>query len=349
MASDDNRSNSGEVSPRTMLIQLLSAHRATQSVFVFAHLGIADLLKNGPQHYTDIAKSTECHAPSIYRLLRYLASLGVVVEAENGVFALTSVGKYLQTGVPASESAFARFFAEPWFQEPWTNLLHSVKTGETAFNFVQGMGLFQYLEQNPSASQIFNAAMTEGSIQSSAAIVAAYDFSRFKTLVDVGGGHGSLLISILMANQTLRGTLFDRSDVAEGAKKQIEMAGLKDRCGVVAGDFFHEVPSGFEAYVLRQIVHDWDNRRNLQILANIRRAIAPGGKLLIVESVLPPRTEVSVLNQLAVGRDVNMMVITGGQERTESEFRVLLDSAGFKMTKIIATEAFDSIVEAIPI
>ncbi len=349
MVSEENRSISGEDSPHVALMQLFHGHRATQAVLVFSNLGIADLLKTGPQHYSKLAQDTGTHAPSLYRLLRYLASLGVIFEAKNGDFALTSVGEQLQTGVPGSESAFARFFAEPWFQEPWTNLLHSIKTGETAFNYVHGVGLFQYLERNPKASEIFNAAMTEGSIQSSAAIVAAYDFSNFKTIVDVGGGHGSLLISILTANQTLHGILFDRNEVINGARKRIESAGLAGRCKVVAGDFFHEVLSGFEAYVLRQIVHDWDNSRNFQILTNIRRAIAPGGKLLIAELLLPPHMDGSPLSQLGFARDINMMVSTGGQERTEGEFRALLDSAGFKLTKIIPTQPPYYLLEAMPI
>ncbi len=349
MIPPEKQQISSNTPSRASLMQLLYGHRASQAIFVMSNLGLADLLKTGAQHYTELAKATGSHASSLYRLLRYLVSLGVLVEAENGHFSLTAVGEEMETGVRGSESAFARFFAEPWFQEPWTVLLHTVKTGETAFNHVHGMGLFQYLKQHLKASEIFNAAMSEGSKEFSAALTAAYDFSKFKTLVDVGGGQGELLLAILKTNQSLHGILFDRSEVAEGAKKRIELAGFSERCKVVAGDFFDEVPKGFDAYVLRQIVHDWDDTRNLQILANIRRAIAPGGKLLIVESLLPPRTEASLSSQLAVGRDINMMVTTGGQERTESEFRALLDSAGFKLTDIIRTERPDCLIEAIPI
>ncbi len=335
--------------PFVALFQMVTGYYISQALYVAAKLGIADVLKDGPRHYTALAQLTGTHAPSLYRLLRLLTSAGVCEEHEQGHFGLTAIGAYLQTDIPGSLRAIVLQFAGPLHSRGWSDLLYSVQTGEIAFDHLFGMGAFPYLAQHPDEAAIFDAAMTALSTQAGAygAVVTAYDFSALGTIVDVGGGHGALLRAILQATPTARGLLFDLPHVVEGAKRQIEAAGLAERCAVVGGDFFTAVPSGGDAYILSQVIHDWDDERSLTILKNCHRAMNKEGRLLLVELVLPARIDQSPTSQIIVGSDVNMLVLAGGRERTEAEFRVLFEAAGFKLTKIIPTQGLTSVVEGI--
>ncbi len=331
------------------ITRLIQGYRVSEAIFVAAKLGIADLIAGGLRNYIELARATDTHPPSLYRLLRYLATLGLLKDDEAGNFALTQVEYHLTTANPYSESSFARLYSEPWFQQPWNNLLYSVKTGETAFHYVHGMELFQYLAQHPEKAAVFNDAMSGGSAHSSKAIVSAYDFSKLGVIVDVGGGHGRLIIEILKANPATQGILFERPEVAEGARKEIEASGLERRCKAIAGDFFKEVTSGGNVYILRQIIHDWDDETCVKILKNIRCAIPPEGKLLLAEAVLPDHMDESLIDQVSTSYDINMLVITGGRERTVNEFRRIFKTAGFELTRIVPTEARDCILEATPV
>ncbi len=345
MATQPKFTKPSDVPPRLALFQMMTGHYVSQAIYVAAKLGVADLLSDAPRHYGELAKATGTHAPSLNRLLRLLSSAGVFAEEENGRFALTPVGECLRTGVPGSAHSAALFFAGP-IMRAWSDLLHSVKTGEIAFDRVFGMDAFKYMAQHPEEAAIFNEAMTAASTQTAIGVPTSYDFSSFGTIADVGGGHGVLLTAILKANPALRGVLFELPHVAEGAKKQIAAAGLAGRCEVIAGDFFETVPGGCDAYILKSVIHDWDDARSVAILKNCHRVMTPQGKLLLVEMVLPARMDQSLRSQIVAGSDVNMLVNAGGRERTDAEFSALFDAAGFKLTRINAIEAsLSSVIE----
>jgi SAM-dependent methyltransferase len=340
-----------DASPRLKLFQLLTGHYVSHALYVAAKLGIADLLADGPRPYADLAEATKTHAPSLHRLLRLLASSGVLVEADADAFALTPVGECLRSGsgVEGSSRAVALLFCGPLMRS-WTELLFCVQTGETAFERVFGMKPFEYMPQHPDEAAVFNEAMTAVSAQTAKGVPAAYDFSAFETVVDAGGGHGVLLAAILNANPRIKGILLELPHVAEGGRKNLAALGLSDRCDVVAGDFFESVPVGADAYILKSVIHDWDHERSVKILENCRRAMRPSGRLLLVELVLPTRVDQSLRSQIGTGSDINMLVNAGGRERTDSDFGELFAAAGFKLTQIVPIEgSLASVLEGVPI
>ena len=345
MPAQQQLSQAPGLSPQWALFQLVTGHYISRAIFVAAKMGIADLLKDGPQNYTDIAKASGAHAPSLYRLMLLLTSAGVFEEKETGCFGLTPIGEYLRTDVPGSRRAQALLLAGPSQQRSWSGLLDIVRTGKTP----PGRSAFQFFAKYPEEAAVFDEGMTAGSAEASADVAAAYDFSPFGTMVDVGGGHGVLLTAILSVNPALRGVLFDLPHVAEGARKQIQGAGLAGRCDVVAGDFFEGVPSGGDAYILKSVIHDWDDARGLAILRNIHGSMASQGRLLLVEMVFPSRLDQTPRSQIVVGSDVNMLVNLGGRERTEAEFSALFSAAGFKLARIIPTRGLWSLVEGVPV
>jgi hypothetical protein len=313
------------VPPTVALYQKLSGAWVAQAISVVAKLGTADALAAGPRGVDELAAAAGAHAPSLYRVLRALASVGIFAEDDNGRFGLTPLAEPLRSDAPSSLRAFAIMLGEEWSWRPWAHLLHSVTTGHAAFADTYGTEIFEYLGQRPEAGALFDAAMTGRSSQDADAVVAAYDFSAFRTVVDVGGGRGTLLAAILRAHPDARGILFDQPHVIPGARQQLDAAGLGQRCELVAGDFFESVVPGGDAYVLKWIVHDWDDQRALRILGRCRQALPDAGRLLLVETVLPPGNTPSP-GKLA---DLAMMVWTGGRERTEAEYRALLAAAGF--------------------
>jgi O-methyltransferase domain/Dimerisation domain len=333
--------------PFVALFQMVTGYYISQAIYVAATLGIADRLTDGPRSYDELAHATGTHAPSLHRLMRLLVSAGVFVEQGDGHFALTPIGAYLQMETPGSLRAVALQYTGPLHQQAWSALLHSVQMGETAFDHLFGMGLFPYLAHHPEEAAIFNAAMTAFSTQVATAVVAAYDFSPFGTIVDVGGGQGALLRAILHATPTARGVLFDLPQVVTGAKEPIEAAGLAERCTVVGGDFFASVPSGGDAYILSGVIHDWDDERSIAILNNCHCVMSSQGKLLLVEAVVPTRIDRSVPSQFSVRGDINMLVHTGGRNRTEAEFRALFEAARFTLTRIIPTQGSARILEGV--
>jgi hypothetical protein len=347
MAMPPKFAKPADLPPQLALFQMITGHYLSRAIYVAAKLGIADLLSGGAQHYQELAKATRTHAPSLNRLMRLLSSAGVFAEQENGRFALTPVGEWLQSALPGSRRAGALLFAGPAMHRAWDDLLYSVETGNVAFDHAFGMGAFDYMAQHPEEAAIFNQAMVGGTTQTAAAVADAYDFTPFGTIVDVGGGHGALLIAILKANPKLRGALFELPHVTEGARKAIEAAGLASRCEVVAGDFFQAVPEGGDAYILKSVIHDWDDTRSATILRHCHRVMAPQAKLLLVEVAMPDRVDPSPAAQIIAGSDVNMLVNVGGRERTEAEFRALFDTAGFKLNRIIPTETLPSVLEGV--
>jgi hypothetical protein len=331
-----------ETTPATTLLHLVTGYWGTQAISVAAKLGLPDLLKGGPRTSEELARSTGTHAPSLYRLLRALSNIGVFEEDETGCFGLTPLGQCLVSNAPDSMRARAIVSGQEWYRA-WEDLLYSIQTGQTAFDHVFGVPYFNYLAHNATAATIFNQTMTASSAQVAAAVGAAYDFSWAKTIVDVGGGHGSLLVSILKANPHARGILFETPQVSEGAKTHLVAAGLAERCEVVAGDFFEAVPGGGDVYLLSFILHDWDDEPSIAILKSCQRAMAPDGRLLLIEQVIPHANEPSFSKLY----DLHMLVMHGGRERTEAEYRILLQAAGFRLRSIIATSSPRSIIEAV--
>jgi len=314
------------------IFKLVGGYRISQAIYVVAELGIPDLLVGGPRNCNELAAETNTQAPTLYRVLRFLSGAGLFNEIGPQQFELTRLGSALRTDVPGSVRMFARLLMSESHWSPWSRLMHSLRTGETAFDHVHGVGVFQYLEKDSQLSAIFNEAMTSASIRSGTGIVEHYDFSGLRRIIDDGGGHGFFLATILKSNPALRGVLFDLPDVVAGAGQNLKNSGVEDRCKVVGGSFFDALPRGGDVYVLRQIIHDWDDDRALAVLRNCRAAMTGTEKLLIVErGIAPnPRDAMRVLHI-----DLEMLVNVGGMERTDAEYRSLFESAGFRLTRII--------------
>jgi hypothetical protein len=328
--------------PADVLLDIMRGYRQGQALAVAATLGIADLLADGPRSVDELAEVTGTHAPSLVRLLRALASIGVFAEDDDQRFRLTSLAEPLRSDAPRSVRSSLRFLGDPVLFVPWGQLLHSVKTGEPAFDHVFGTGLYSYLAQHPEPAEVFNAGMAGQPRHE--VVLEVYDFSQARVVVDVGGGDGRLIAAILRAHPAQRGILCDLPGVVAEARQRLEHDGLTDRCEVVGGSFLERVPEGGDLYLLSDVLHNWDDDRAVTILANCRKAVAEEGRLVIVQQVLPPSND-DVFGRFA---DLNMLVLLGGRERTADDFRQLLAAAGFTLTRILGTRVPYSIVEAIP-
>jgi hypothetical protein len=334
-----------DLPPPIQMLHLIVGKWVSQAVYAVATLGVADQLAAGPKPPDALAKAVGAHAPSLHRVLRALASIGVFTEDAEGRFALTPLGETLRSDVPGSMRAFARFLGMPPAWDSWREILHSVKTGENGFEHVHGQTGFEYFSTHPEEAALFDAAMVGFSQAAIPTLLASYDFAQFGTIVDVAGGRGHVLAAILQAHPRARGILFDMPHVVEGAKRHLAAEGVADRCEVVAGDFFRGVPAGADAYLLKHIIHDWDDPRCEAILGGCRQAIAKTGKLLVIEMVIPPG------NQPFFGKllDLEMLVLTpGGKERTEAEYRALFRRAGFELARVVPTQSPVSVLEATP-
>lgn len=327
-------------SPQEQMNRMLTGYWISQALYAAAKLGIADLVKDGPRTTDDLASTTKTHAPSLYRLLRALASVGVFTDIGQGQFALTPLAECLRSNVPGSQRALAIMNGEEQYRA-WGDLLYSVQTGKTAFDKQYGMPIFEFLSKNAEQAKVFDAAMVGVHGRETAAMLDAYDFSGIKTLADIGGGNGSLLTTVLKKHTTMRGILYDLTGVTERAKANLQAAELADRCQVIGGNFFESIPTGADAYLMRHIIHDWDDDKSTKILQNIHRAISNDGRLLVVEGVILPGNEPSFGKLL----DLVMLVIPGGKERTEEEYRKLYEAGGFNLTKIVPTKGEVSVIE----
>jgi hypothetical protein len=337
-----------ELPPPLALYRMVTGYYVSRALNVVAELGVADLLGAGPRHYEELAGATGAHAASLNRVLRLLASAGVFAEEDGGRFALTPIGQCLRTGVPGSMRAVARLFGGRT-QDAWKELMHSVRTGEPGFRRTFGAEPFSFMSEDPEIAAIFDEAMADFTRQVAVAAAAAYDFSRFGTLVDVGGGNGTLLAGILAATPGPRGIVFDLPHVAARAQARIAELGLADRCTAVGGDFFADVPRGGDAYLLKHVIHDWNDERAIAILTSCRRAMTHDSRLLVVEGVYPPRVDQGMASRSAAANDVNMLVVTGGRQRSETEFRALYDAAGFTLTRFVPTPPLQtSVIEGVP-
>ncbi len=332
--------------PPLSLLEMVGTYIfVSNAIIAAARLGIADLLKDGPKSSEELAQAVGANPESLYRLLRALTNVDIFAQNKDGRFQLTAISKYLQSDTPGSMHSLMLMCSDEWHYESWSQLLTAVKTGKSAVESLYSMNIFQYFEQNPEAGEHFNSAMTGFSAQATAAVAATYDFSRVGTIVDVGGGLGTLIATLLKKYPQMRGVLFDRPHVIAGAQRLLQVEGVGQRCELVSGDFFESVPDGGDAYILQNIIHDWDDERAIAILKNCRRAIADDGKLLLSEMVIPPD------NRPYFGTvfDLEMQIgTTGGRERTEAEFRALFETAGFKLTRTIPTPSYSYVIEGVP-
>ena len=323
----------GPVESRAQLLALVRGYRISQAIYVVTQLGIPDLLADGPREIDELARATESHAASLRRVLLFLAGVGVLDQVGPQRFALTPMSALLRTGVPGSVRPSVLFSLAESHWRPWGHMLHTVRTGETAFDHAHGTGLFDYLASHPEVGAAFNAGMLGNSPDHARLVAATYDFSRMNVVVDVGGGRGRLLATILEQYPRLRGILFDQPHVIADARQILEEVGVVDRCELVGGDFFDAVPAGGDTYVLRNIIHDWDDDQAVAILMSCRRSMTDGARLVLVERYLATDPHEALL---VLHADLEMLVNVGGRERTTDEYAGLLARSGLRLTKTIA-------------
>jgi hypothetical protein len=316
-----------------------------QALYAAAKLGVADLLRDGPRSTKELAVQLGVNEPALHRVLKVLASRDIFEETLPGIFANSATSNYLRTGVPGSARSMVIFWGTEFYFRSFGEILYSVQTGQPARTKVLGMEVWEYMAQNPEAARIFDDAMTDFSAIVGPAIADAYEFGKWECIMDVGGGIGILLASILKAHQGLRGVLADLPHVLAHAKQRAFLGGgLEGRSSMQPCDFFHEIPSGCRAYVMKSVIHDWDDEHAHVILTNCRRAVPPDGALLLVEWALPEG------NLPSNGRfmDLTMLLLTGGRERMVGEYGQLLASAGFRLNRVVPTSTGLNIIEAVP-
>lgn len=332
----------------TALLHLAGGFHVARALYVAVRLGVADLLGDGPKSGAELARATGTHARSLGRVLRLLACEGVFAEDGSGRFALTPLSDGLRTGPSGSLRDLVAHQLGGEAYAAWGELMACVKTGETAFDRAFGLGVWEYRTRHPEYAALFDSAMSNFSGAHVDAVLDAYPFAAFRRVVDIGGGAGDFLVALLSGHPDMKGLLFDLPHVAERARERIAGAHLADRCEILGGDVFAGVPEGADAYVLSRVIHDWDDARALAILKNCRRAMPPGGRLLLLERILPAATDLSPATRSLLTSDLMMMVMNGGGERTEEEYRALVREAGFAPANITPTRSAVSVIEAQP-
>ncbi len=322
------------------LDQMITGYWVSQAIYAAAKFEIADLLKDGPKSVEELASASSTDPGALYRLLRALASVGIFAETGTRQFSLTPLAEPLRSDVPGSKRALALMSGDEQFRT-WGEIDYSIRTGKTSFDKVFGQPIFEYLGQHPDKARIFDAAMVGIHGRESSAILDAYDLTGIELIADIGSGNGSQLIEILNKYPQMQGILFDLPHVVDRAAEKVQAAGLQNRCTLTSGSFFEAVPSGADAYVLRHIIHDWDDEKCLSILRHCHRAMSADSKLLVVESVIPPGNDPFPGKFL----DLVMLLIPGGKERTEEEYRELFNQAGFELIQVVPTGSEVSIIE----
>jgi len=326
--------------PHAQLMQFILGKWISKPIYVAAELGIADMLAEGPRSIEALAEMSKSHGPTLYRVLRALACVGIFAETDNMYFELTPMAECLKTGIMRS---IALMFHADWHDKAWDKLLYGVQTGESPFEQAHGKPVFEWFIDHPAAAKIFNEANALKALNSHRVIVDVYDFSDIGILTDVGGGYGNLMAEILTAFPTLQGVVADLPSVAHPARTEIQARGLDTRCEIVECDFFKEIPAGSDAYLLSHVLHDWDDEHCRKILRNCHRAMKSGARLLIVESIIPEGNEFSIGKLL----DLEVFVMGGGLERTQAEFKELLEACGFRLSRVVPTPESISVIECI--
>jgi hypothetical protein len=329
--------------PHVGMLQILVGAQVAGAVSCLAQLGIPDLLESGPKSAEELAKEIGAQSQALYRMMRATACVGVLAEGPDGKFSQTPMSAVLRSAANPSLRALAIMGGREWHGRGWSSLEYCVRTGKQALEQIYGVPTFEFMKQNPEEAQIFNETMTNLSMIDGPAVEGAYDFQGINSIVDVGGGHGRLLLTILEKNPHMKGTLYDLAHVVAGAANG-PLKPVMNRCTVSAGDMFSSVPAGAEAYIMKHIIHDWPDDLCLKILKACRRSVNPGGKLLVVDSVIQPGNDFSSAKFL----DLQMLIFPGGHERTEEQFRELFTEAGWQLTRVIPTSVGDSIVEGSP-
>ncbi len=327
------------------LLRLIWGMHISRAVYTVAELGIADLLADGSASTEELARATGADEPSLYRILRLLAALGVFDEHHRRRFSLTVIGERLRTDASVGMRFWAVFLEALGGIRSFEHILDTVKTGEPGFDAAYGMGIFEFLAGHPENAAIFDSAMSERTAAFAPSVASGCDFSDTRTVVDVGGGQGTLLVEILRTHGHLHGVLLEIPTVAARAEAVLDAVDVADRCEVLAGDFFKLVPDGADCYVLANVLHDWDDPRAIEILRNCRRSMTGGGRVLIVERLIPEDGSDAVPTLLS---DINMLVITGGQERTNAEYGELLKAAGLKLNSVQPVAFPYGVIEALP-
>lgn len=316
---------SGGERPLEELRRLANGFWISQAIHVAATLGVADLLAEGPRGVDDLAAETDSDERSLYRLLRALAGVGVFREETGRRFSSTSLSDLLRRDASETLYGWAAFAGRPLVWQPWGDLLHSVRTGENAFRHLHGTDIWEYRAQDPVERAMFDRAMTDVTRGVNRSLLAAYDFGRFSTIVDVGGGRGALLTAVLEAHPGMRGVLFDRPEVVDGVAHELD-PGIAERLEIAGGSFFEQIPDAGDAYLLKAIIHDWEDPEALGILTTCRRAAGAGASVIVIDRELgAPNADPD-----AKFGDLNMLVLPGGCERTTAEFAALMTSAGFR-------------------
>ncbi len=328
------------------LLDIVNGSWMSQAIYVAAHLRIADLLATGAKSSEELARATGAHAPSLRRLMRALATIEICRDQGDGFYQLTPMGSLLRADVAGSLRSWTLYWGGSLWSI-WGNLLHSVMTGESARTLTTGSDRFDQLDANPEAAAAFNQAMVDLTRLDSAGIVAACNFSGVKRIVDVGGGYGELLGAILRANPDMHGVLFDRLYVIENARLHMETVLLANRCEFVAGNFFDSIPGGADAYMLKSVIHDWNDESSMKILQNCRRVMHERAKVLLVERIVPQQLEASNAHQAIARGDLNMLIGMGGQERTEDEYRNLLSATELRVKGVLPAGPTFSVIEAV--
>jgi SAM-dependent methyltransferase len=327
------------------MLDLITGYWISCGVHVAARLAVADHLAGGPRTADDLARASQSDAPTLHRLLRMLASAGVFREGADGRFENTPLSETLRSDAPGSMRGFARMMVDGYNLHAWADLLECVKTGESAFPRVFGERAFDWFARHPQQAKEFGDSMTSISAMEVPAIAAAYDFSAFAKLIDVGGGHGSLMSAILEKTPKLRGVVYDRPEVVANARTDAtaRASGIADRLELVEGDFFESIPAGADAVIMKYILHDWEDELCVKILSNCRRAMGPEGRVLVVDNVIPPGNDPQWGKKL----DINMLVLTGGRERTQEDFARLFQESGFRLERVVPTACPLSVVEGV--
>jgi SAM-dependent methyltransferase len=334
-----------ELRPPEALLYLILGKWYGQAITAAAQLGIADLLANGPHTSDEVARASGANPEATYRIMRCLGAVGVFYETAGKKFELTPIGAALRKDAPGSLAGLAAYEGAKVNLDACAELTHSALTGHSAFTKAHGMPIFEWMPDHPEEVAIYNSAMASLSTTTARAVAAAYDFSTAKSIVDIGGGHGTLLAEILTAAPRARGVLFDAPHVAAAARTHLDARGLQTRCEAIGGDFFKAVPAGHDTYVIKNVLHDWPDDEAVALLTQIARAMTPGGKLLIIEQIVTPPGSKKL--NLAKIIDMIMLCLTeGGRERTEVEYREILQRAGFRFERVVATGSQVDVLEA---
>jgi len=325
------------------MLQLLSGVYIVGALSCLGRLGIPDLVEHGPKSADELAAQVGAEPQALYRLMRATACVGVLSEGPDGKFSETPLSAVLRSNANPSLRGFAIMHGREWHGLGWSQLDYCVRTGKQALDKVYGMPIFQYFEQHPEEAQFFNQAMSDLSTIDGPAVADAYSFGEIHSIVDVGGGHGFLLATILARNPHLKGTLYDIPHVVAGAKDG-PLKPMMERCTLASGDMFSSVPAGADVYIMKHIIHDWPDELCIKILKGCRKGVNSGGKLLVVDNVIQPG------NDFAPGKflDIQMLIFPGGCERTEKQFRDLFAAAGWRLSRVIPTATPVSIVEGVP-